>query len=152
PSNLLRKGPSHQCLRIATAVERTQRSARHLPSVLFALELPTIGANAVDAKPGRCAVARQLARRTPPIGRADLQIGRYHGGLAVEIGARRARKITETTGDRSLVFGRLYNARDPFISNRAFPAAKIDLAVGGERIAIVTIGAGVGGRGMTRDQ
>src|SRR5262245_13536234 len=60
--------------------------------------------------------------------------------------------MTETSGNRSLMLGRFYNPRDRLISRRTFPAAKIDLAVGGERIAIVTIGAGVGGRGMTRDQ
>src|SRR5262245_38957373 len=60
--------------------------------------------------------------------------------------------MTETSGNRSLMLGRFYNPRDRLISRRTFAAAKIDLAVGGERIAIVTIGSGVGGRGMTGDQ
>jgi hypothetical protein len=55
--------------------------------------------------------------------------------------------MTDTTGNRCLLLGRLYNACDRFMSRRTFPAAKIDLAVGGECIAIVTIGAGVGGGG-----
>src|SRR5262245_47937554 len=60
--------------------------------------------------------------------------------------------MTETSGNRSLMLGRFYNPSDRLISRRTFAAAKIDLAVRGERIAIVTIGSGVGGRGMTGDQ
>src|SRR5262245_51808529 len=60
--------------------------------------------------------------------------------------------MTETAGNCSLMLGRFYNPCDRFISRRTFSAAKIDLAIGGEHIAIVTIGAGVGGRGVTGDQ
>jgi hypothetical protein len=60
--------------------------------------------------------------------------------------------MTEAAGDRSLVLRRPDDGRDRLVSSRAFAATKIDLAISGERVAVVSIGAGIGGRRMACDQ
>src|SRR5262245_36953469 len=60
--------------------------------------------------------------------------------------------MTKAAGDRGLVLGRPDDCGDCLVSGGALAAAKIDLAIRGERVAVISIGAGVGGGGMARNQ
>ena len=97
-------------------------------------------------------MAGQFARRGLPVGRDDLQIRRCHRGVAVNLHARQAGKMAEAAGDGGLVFRCFHDRCDSFVAQRTFAPAKVDLAIGRERIAVVAVGAGVGGRRVTRDQ
>src|SRR5262245_26477721 len=147
-SNLLGYCLSQQGPRIVGTVEGPQRAPRHFPAVLPAPELPAVGADPVNAKAGRCAVAGKLARGGVAVGCNDLQVRRRDRPVAIQLNAWQPGEMTETAGDRSLVLGRPDDGRDRLVSTRAFAAAKIDLAISGEGVAVVSIGAGIGGRRM----
>ena len=86
-------------------------------------------------------MAGKFARRTMPVGCDDLQIGRRHRGVAIKLHAWQPGEVTEAASNRGLVLGRLHNPGDCLVPARTLAAAKIDLAIGGERIGIISIGA-----------
>src|SRR5262245_11259149 len=137
---------------VIAAIERAQSSARHFPAVLAALELPPVGAHAVNAKPGRTAVAGQFARGSLPVGRDDLQVRRRDRGISIELDARQPGEMTEAAGDGGLMLGRLHDGRDRFIAVRTLATTEVDRAIRGECVAIVTVGPGIGRRRVAGDQ
>src|SRR5262245_30263353 len=151
-SNLLGYCLSQQGPRIVGAVEGPQRAPRHFPAVLPAPELPAVGADPVNAKAGRRAVAGKFARGSVAVGRNDLQVRRRDCGVAIELHTWQPGEMTEPAGDCSVVLRRPDDGRDCLVSSRAFAAAKIDLAIRGERVAVISISAGIGGRRMACDQ
>jgi len=60
--------------------------------------------------------------------------------------------MAEAAGDRCLMFRCFHNRGYCFIPRRAFAPSEIDLAIAGERIAVITIVAGIGGRRVALDQ
>src|SRR5262249_60605959 len=58
----------------------------------------------------------------------------------------------EAAGDRGLVLRCPPHAPDVLVADSSFSARKIHLAVGRESIAVVAVGAGIGGRRVTCDQ
>ena len=87
--------------------------------------------------------------------RSGVMICKYDVATAVSpfnFDARQAGEMAEAAGDSSLVLRRLYDRCNGVVAGRAFAAAEVDLAIGRERLAIVAVGASVGGGRMTCDQ
>src|SRR5215510_4327126 len=122
-SNLLCDRLPQQGPRVVAAIKRAQRAARHFPAVLVTSELPAVGADPVDAKTGRRAVAGKFARRGLPVGCDDLKVGRRYRRVPIEMHARQSREMTKAAGDRGLVLGRPHDRGDCLVSGGALAAA-----------------------------
>ena len=72
--------------------------------------------------------------------------------IAVNLHAWQSGEMAEAAGDGGLVLGRLHNRCDRFVASCALAAAEVDLAIGSERIAVIAVGAGVGGGRVACDQ
>src|ERR1700688_5077211 len=97
-------------------------------------------------------MAGHFHRRRALVRGDDLQIRSRHRGVAIELYARKARKMAQAAGDRSLVLARAYDPRDCLVAVGGLAAAEVDRAVSREGVTVIPIGAGVGGGRMAGDQ
>ena len=104
PLELLRNGRAGSCARSEPSSWRSA-AMLELPALRRAHELPAVRGHAMDAEALAAAVVGDLDRIALGLRHQDLQIGRDHGGIAVDRDVRQAGEMREPACDRGLVAG-----------------------------------------------